>query len=586
MQANGAKPATKAQRVRTKPYVAAVVDRYRANDANGTYFYNAKEVYGGIRPDTVADYYKAPFGFDNDSLQPWKGLDDDGNKVITGLVHDDLGQDMEQLFPDRVGRAGVYLRPSNIGGDSYRFRAQVDFRQLKGAWMFPNHEVLDKRYQVRPQAHTCGLRMWRRTSVRAYTNWGAAAPGWARCEPGNRDYYRQAWVLFDPEGGDRDSLAIDFDALLSETKPLEVAEYKKVVSDFCVKLPYKDQSKITLSNSYIWPWTTAAKNFGIFESPDNIDVGTYETVFLSGVWKDTWDKFCEPLLYLLVKKSEEKTGRLRGHFLAEMNPSPKYRKQIYGCNSCAKPQIVLEAETTEGTANGDPCRRGCAGQIFPGWEHHYTCNDPSCGKPETKWEPTSGGYTFDGTACPKPCPGTFSLGGSVPDGPGTETRSYVCSASATHNFDNPGEPDTDAPWWVGQNCTNPCVGQLARDASFAPAKGIYDGWDNGLPFAAIGLALGATFLFSNATPDVWSHEIGHHRHLEHAASAPGPEPLEHDRAQNLTDPSLATASPNDKLWDRDCIMTYTDAGGPDIMAFCGKCIMNNRGWLVRAIADP
>ncbi len=108
------------------------------------------------------------------------------------------------------------------------------------------------------------------------------------------------------------------------------------------------------------------------------------------------------------------------------------------------------------------------------------------------------------------------------------------------------------------------------------------------PLPAVGVALGACWLFVPREAAVWAHELGHHRHLEHArayagsaASAPGAKVNQHDAAANAH--QAAAPQPHQRGWDRYCIMSY-DRTAPQF--FCGKCLLRNRGWTVETIADP
>ncbi len=78
-----------------------------------------------------------------------------------------------------------------------------------------------------------------------------------------------------------------------------------------------------------------------------------------------------------------------------------------------------------------------------------------------------------------------------------------------------------APAIVGAACQSPgCAGVLASTGRGYPR--------DSLPFAAVGSPLGATWLFTTGGADVWAHELGHHRHLEHAAGGPGAKADYHD----------------------------------------------------------
>ncbi len=109
-----------------------------------------------------------------------------------------------------------------------------------------------------------------------------------------------------------------------------------------------------------------------------------------------------------------------------------------------------------------------------------------------------------------------------------------------------------------------------------------------LPLPAVGVALGGCWLFRPRNSATWAHEIGHHRHLEHAQAnngdvdpAPGAKNAQHDSAAN---PHQAAApQPHQRGWDRYCIMSYDDTAD---QLFCGKCLLKNRGWAVESIANP
>src|SRR5262249_38773142 len=153
----------------------------------------------------LADYYKAPFGIgEDDSLLPWLAGDAVAQHTVATVVHDDLGQDAAKLFPDLVGKAGVYLRPSIIAADGYDYRAQVSFEAPPAGASHPNREVLKARYAKLPQAHLATLRVWRKTSIRGYVGWVDAPvldPTWQDALTKVMARYTQANVHFVNEGG-------------------------------------------------------------------------------------------------------------------------------------------------------------------------------------------------------------------------------------------------------------------------------------------------------------------------------------------------------------------------------------------------
>jgi hypothetical protein len=74
------------------------------------------------------------------------------------------------------------------------------------------------------------------------------------------------------------------------------------------------------------------------------------------------------------------------------------------------------------------------------------------------------------------------------------------------------------------NCPPPCGRPLTASGL------VYNLGSMGLP--AVGIGLGATWLFTSSDENTWVHEVGHHRHLEHAASGPGAKPALHDSEAN------------------------------------------------------
>ena len=142
-----------------------------------------------------------------------------------------------------------------------------------------------------------------------------------------------------------------------------------------------------------------------------------------------------------------------------------------------------------------------------------------------------------------------------------------------------------------QACPAPGCGTAGNVLSNA-GQGWLDLTALGLP--AVGSALGATWLFwQGENPErlksVWVHEVMHHRHGEHAASAPGANATLHDAQNNSRvtawNPLGTSNIAADHRWDRNCIMSYADVHG-ELGCFCGKCLLRNRGWMVGALATP
>jgi hypothetical protein len=132
-----------------------------------------------------------------------------------------------------------------------------------------------------------------------------------------------------------------------------------------------------------------------------------------------------------------------------------------------------------------------------------------------------------------------------------------------------------AAWLANGPCPAPGCGGTLQDQNLGVP------YASGLPLPAVGVALGATWLFTSSDAETWAHEVGHHKHLEHAASGPGATDNLHDSENN---PSAAgAANPADRHWDAKCIMSY--ASNPNL-CFCGRCLLRNRGWKVTGLGFP
>jgi hypothetical protein len=167
---------------------------------------------------------------------------------------------------------------------------------------------------------------------------------------------------------------------------------------------------------------------------------------------------------------------------------------------------------------------------------------------------------------------------------------YECNAAAHHRY-----------WYIenaafaggrkaGAACPAPgCAGVLASNWVSVPI-------DLGLP--AVGCPLGATWLFwrgenNNRLRIVWVHEVGHHRHLEHAASGPGAKANLHDSENNTTVaggtwaalPGAGDHAPAQQ-WDHICIMSYSDAWHNQYGMLCGRCLLRYRGWRITGLGFP
>ena len=324
-----------ASRVRSLLYLTTAINDMKGAH-NGKDAFNLTNALGGIRD---ADYYKSPYGVDDESLMPWKAEADGGISAVCSVAHDDLGQDADRLYADRRGKAGVYFHPSIIGGDGYQCRAQVSFRDLPGGATHPNWKVLRDRYETTtlPQAHTAPIRLWRKDSYRAHIKWTSTAGHWGAYDVQNMKFYEAGMVHFVYEKDDNNTFPIsEFYGFFSR------GVYRDLISAFVAgglgadpkTNRYLPASEISVSDDTIWPWSTA-KHLGVQGVPaagtDSVD---YNDVYLDQILNDTWRRFREPLVYDLLAKLERDKGFLRGHLIGEFLASPRYWVETYYCSVC------------------------------------------------------------------------------------------------------------------------------------------------------------------------------------------------------------------------------------------------------------
>jgi hypothetical protein len=146
------------------------------DEQQGRSFANCPRQYGGRRPcrngHTRLDrYYAVPFGLGQQSLGPWRASASRATRSVYSFTYADLGQFPLAFENEALGKAGIYLRLSNIAGDSYRFRTAISFVDYPRDKQLPNREVLKRRYTLLPNARTAELRVWRKDSVKAFLQW-------------------------------------------------------------------------------------------------------------------------------------------------------------------------------------------------------------------------------------------------------------------------------------------------------------------------------------------------------------------------------------------------------------------------------
>ena len=166
--------------------------------------------------------------------------------------------------------------------------------------------------------------------------------------------------------------------------------------------------------------------------------------------------------------------------------------------------------------------------------------------------------------------------------------SHAGTKSARSSTTRPQGRSRDGPGEAKSPCV--CRARIAgSDAAANTRGGAVQQIAGGIPLCAIGRPLGGSWLYTPKSSETWAHEMGHHRHFQHAQAyagknriAPGGQVKQHDSA---THPLFTAACLTNwqKAWDRFCIMSY-DKGAN--RSFCGKCILKNRGWPVEDIPNP
>ncbi len=499
----------KTDRVRSRKWVDDATKSLEAN-YQGIKCRNCPETHGGIRPSDLSSYHAKGIAHGPLSLEPWPAVDDPATKSVCTIVHDDLGQAADKLFDTHQGRAGAFAHPSRVAGDGYRYRARVSFEKLPaGLSQFPNREVLKRRYPELPKVHTCGVRLWRKTSFRGYLAW---CPPDRSTWPANKapaaEYYTPAFVHFVDEAGPDPAkpLKVDLAPLVTED------EYRDCVCTNVTHSLYKDLT-ISFSLDKVWPYCHLP-HLGLPQGDPGTNRGNFRSEVMNPAFGWVWSFYRTDLLHLLLQKIEKNIGRLRGHLLVEF---------------LASQEVVIE---------------------------EYRCDDPNCDV--TRAEVTTNCSDSDlllETACPK--------------NHGHKMERY--SPRRTKEYDH-------------------------------------------LLLSAVGCPLGASWLFTDGRPDVWSHEMGHHRHMRHAQAWPRKKgtSVQHDLGKRIrvngkwkycgapagatleqhdseVHPGWASVPEEDSIhpdkdrgWDRHCIMSYNSYD----LYFCGKCLMKNRGWKIMTLPNP
>ena len=641
------KTVTRTRAVTKDALVAKKTASYARKDVKrqATYL-NCPASAGGIRPASASAYYKAAFAVsDADALAPWKPLDVTARESIATIVHDNLGQAKDEVVVDRIGHAGIYFRPSTIGGDGYRVRAQVQM-DPQGAYKLPNLAVLKERYPLLPQAQSCAMRVWRKASLRAYVCW-SDNNGWSTCNPGMKGFFEPGYLHFVYERGDAavDTKVTDW---LADDAAFRAIVKQALAPGAAPTTPAGKRAQdpiIKLTAERMWPWANHPQ-FGLFEpSAPNAARDVAAKALLSSTIGPTYYTLSNLLGVALVDAIEKKKGKLRGHVIVQLLCSDPFLMEKYRCPTCRKSYHYAEKDPLGGTMRGAACPSpGCAGHLQEQATYlgYYTCTNGH----KHKWEDNAGGGKFSGFGCPtKGCagPGTLSQDQA-------QREQYKCPVCAWNGWLVEAGAGGDHD---GEKCPKPgCAGKLAHDGGWketyrcgacgldqelpetaasggshagqvhsACAKmppgplqrkappairaihtlvngnkvllvyGIETGYDQ-LPVPSLGNPLGVAWN-TKASAELWGHELGHTRFMEHAGNAGGANNAQHDPTINsgFNWAAINETTADGKHWDRACLMSYADHrptydATRDRRFPCGRCALKIRGWKLAGVATP
>lgn len=120
---------------------------------------NCHKAYGGIR-DVPAENYATAWLL-GDFYEPYDVQKDAGQKVVFSRACVDRA-----TYPARLGRAGVYFRPSSIAGDDYKITAELDFTGAANkAALESDHAVTDVDRRIHATTGTFRIHRFNRVAV-------------------------------------------------------------------------------------------------------------------------------------------------------------------------------------------------------------------------------------------------------------------------------------------------------------------------------------------------------------------------------------------------------------------------------------
>lgn len=247
---------------------------------------NCHKDFGGLR-DTPDTTWKTPV-FVGDAYVPHIVEEDAGQKVVFSKACVDGAK-----FPKRVGRAGVYFRPSFIGGDDYRITAELDFTGLPNQAELESLHGITADVDTRPHAQSGVIRIWRAARVAVRITWPARRndPEWGKIAA----EFQHAWLKMDTST----MVTKKIGDVLTE------GQYKKMVAD---KTDHKKSDVSLLDDALV----------GVkLPKQGRLNASDYQDALKSFTDDNYWDKIVYAMQEQLSQniRKEHPTGFIVAEFL-------------------------------------------------------------------------------------------------------------------------------------------------------------------------------------------------------------------------------------------------------------------------------
>lgn len=356
-------------RVRTVTWVTEETTRH-TDEEDGVKYYNCPECRGGQRPGgngggtDVASYMHNLFGGGTaQSMKPWISRVDDSLATACTVVHSEFGQAAADIDTNALGYSGLYFRPSNIAGDSYRIHTKVSFDDCQDGPTFPNWESLAKRYPAPPSGRSAKFTLWKRAKMRGVVPWTTESAK-------------------DPAALSNSDLAAAFIYMESDgttIDPLNLVDMTNFAALWQRHVTDSNYAGLTpmVSPDFIWPFLLE-KRRAVPVSAMGVTLGSFRTDVLSPAVKEVWTKkFREALADLLLENVEKNHGRMEGTTYGMAHVAPMMTIEEYRCDTCYDTRAEVIDNVPAGSAlSGSACDDAVCAAAGGVMEQHswYECN--------------------------------------------------------------------------------------------------------------------------------------------------------------------------------------------------------------------